>query len=298
MPAPDRGDGPGRTESGHAEAGHTGSGHAEAGRGGAGRSDTEAIAAAIAGRIGALRPRALVTLGSGLGGLADELVDGVAMGAAEVGLPDSTVPGHHGRLVAGTLAGTDVLVQQGRVHRYEGRSAPEVAAAVNAAAALGCDTFLVTNAAGGLCDAQRPGDLMVISDHLNLTGDTPLTGPTFVDMSQAYHPGLSALAHDVAEAEGVRLGVGVYAGMRGPAYETPAEVAMLRTLGADAVGMSTVLEVLAARAAGMAVWGCSLITNVHRLGGTPVDHGEVLAAADEAGPRLAAVVRGLAAELH
>jgi purine-nucleoside phosphorylase len=267
------------------------------GGGAAGGPHPEAIAAAVGQRLGARRPRALLTLGSGLGGLADEVADGVAMEAAEVGLPDAGVAGHHGRLVAGTLAGVEVLVQQGRVHRYEGWSPAAVAATVNAAAALGCDTFLVTNAAGGLGDAQRPGDLMVITDQLNLTGDTPLQGPHFVDMAGAYAPTLAELAHDTAEAEGVRLKAGVYAGVRGPAYETPAEAAMLRTLGADAVGMSTVLEVVAARAAGMAVWGCSLITNVHRPGGTPLDHGQVLAAADDAGPRLARVVRGVTAGL-
>lgn len=255
------------------------------------------MAAALTDRFGARQPRALVTLGSGLGELADELADPVAVDASEVGLPTSTVPGHRGRLIAGSMAGTEVMVQQGRVHRYEGVPAADVAAAVNAAAALGCEAFVVTNAAGGLRDAQRPGDLMLLSDHLNLTGDTPLTGPQFVDMGAAYDPELRSLAHDVAEREGVRLGVGVYAGLRGPAYETPAEIAMLRTLGADAVGMSTVLEVIAARAAGMRVWGCSLITNVHRPGGTPVDHAEVLAAADDAGPRLARVVRGVVAGL-
>lgn len=264
---------------------------------GAGSRQAANVAAALTGRFGARQPRALVTLGSGLGELADEVADPVAVDAPEVGLPASTVPGHRGRLIAGTLAGTEVVVQQGRVHRYEGVSAADVAAAVNAAAALGCEAFVVTNAAGGLRDAQRPGDLMVLGDHLNLTGDTPLTGPLFVDMGAAYDAELRSLAHDVAEREGVRLGVGVYAGLRGPAYETPAEIAMLRTLGADAVGMSTVLEVIAARAAGMRVWGCSLITNVHRPGGTPVDHAEVLAAADEAGPRLARVVRGVVAGL-
>lgn len=256
------------------------------------------VAAALRARLDPREPVALVTLGSGLGGVVDALEDTATVEATDVGLPASTVPGHRGRLVAGRLAGTEVLVQQGRVHRYEGLGAGAVAATVRAAAELGCTAFVVTNAAGGLRDHQRPGDLMAITDHLNLTGDTPLVGPQFVDMADAYDPALRDRAREAADAEGVALGAGVYAGLRGPSYETPAEVAMLRTLGADAVGMSTVLEVLAARAAGLRVWGCSLITNVHRPGGTPVDHGEVLAAADAAGPRLARVLHRLVGGLR
>jgi len=255
------------------------------------------VAADLGARIAPRQPVALVTLGSGLGPVADEVEDAVEVRPTDVGLPESTVPGHAGRLVAGTLAGQPVLVQRGRVHRYEGVPADDVVATVRAAAALGCRFFLVTNAAGGLRDAQSPGELMALSDHLNLTGDTPLVGPQFVDLGDAYDPTLRERAHAVAERADVPLGEGVYAGVRGPAYETPAEVAMLRGMGADAVGMSTVLEVIAARAAGLRVWGCSLLTNVHRPGGTPVDHEEVLAAAQDAGPRLAALLRGLLADL-
>jgi len=261
-----------------------------------GQEHVAAIAADLAERIAPRRPGALVTLGSGLGPVADEVADAVEVRPADVGLPASTVPGHAGRLIAGTLAGQEVLVQRGRVHRYEGVPADDVVATVRVAAALGCTAFLVTNAAGGVRDEQSPGDLMALSDHLNLTGDTPLVGPQFIDLGGAYDAELRERARSVAAREGIALREGVYAGVRGPAYETPAEVAMLRGMGADAVGMSTVLEVIAARAAGLRVWGCSLLTNVHRPGGTPVDHAEVLAAAEQAGPSLATLLRGLLAD--
>lgn len=251
----------------------------------------------LEGLLGDHRPRVLLTLGSGLGELAEEVSGARSIPFADADLPTSTVPGHAGRLVAGTLHGVPVLVQQGRVHLYEGLGASDVVACVRAAAEAGVETFVVTNAAGGLAPSMNPGDLMLIDDHLNLTGTTPLVGPRFLDMASAYDPQLRALAGDAAAGVGAELVRGVYAGLRGPAYETPAEVEMLRRLGADAVGMSTVLEVLAARAAGLRVVGCSLITNVHRPGGTPTDHAEVLEAGQAAGPRLAAVLRALLPEL-
>jgi purine-nucleoside phosphorylase len=247
--------------------------------------------------LGGFAPRVLVTLGSGLGALADEVADPIVVPYDQVGLPISTVPGHQGRFVAGTLAGVPVLVQQGRVHLYEGASAEEVGAFVRAAAAVGVTGFVVTNAAGGIRLSFSPGDLMVITDQLNLTATAPLVGPHFVDMTGAYDPALVRAAHAAAEAAGERLVEGVYAGLRGPAYETPAEVTMLRTLGADATGMSTVNEVIQARALGLRVAGFSLITNVHRPGGTPTHHGEVMDVGAAAGPRLAAVVRALLPEL-
>lgn len=250
-------------------------------------------AAALADHLEGHRPRVLLTLGSGLGALAGEVSGARTIPFADVGLPTSTVPGHAGRLVAGTLQGVEVLVQQGRLHLYEDLPPGDVVACVRAAAAAGVELFVVTNAAGGLAPSMAPGDLMLISDHLNLTGATPLRGPHFVDMAAAYDHDLRALAAQAAAEIGEELTQGVYAGLRGPAYETPAEVAMLRTLGADAVGMSTVLEVVAARAAGLRVLGCSLITNVHRPGGTPTDHDEVLDVGAEAGGRLAAVLRVL-----
>ena len=252
-------------------------------------------------RLDGRKPRALLTLGSGLGELAAEVEDSLVLDFTEIGLPPPTVPGHAGRLVAGTLYGVEVVVQQGRLHLYEGVPAADVAACVRASAEAGADTFIVTNAAGGLADSMNPGDILVLRDHLNLTANSPLIGlggePQFVDMADAYDPQLRSLALAAGERTGVALSEGVYAGLIGPAYETPAEISMLRTFGAHAVGMSTVSEVIAARALGMRVAGFSLITNVHRPGGTPTDHTEVLAAAHTGGPHLAAVLRELVPQL-
>lgn len=246
-------------------------------------------------RLEGRRPRVLITLGSGLGQLADEIRDPLVLSFRDVGLPDPTVPGHAGRFIAGQLHGVEVLAQQGRLHLYEGVAVRDVTAAVRAAADAGVDTFLVTNAAGGIGEDKAPGDILVLRDHLNLTATSPLIGaggaPQFVDMAQAYDPHLRKLAAAAAERVGVEMTEGVYAGLIGPAYETPAEIAMLRTLGAHAVGMSTVSEVIAARALGLRVCGFSLLTNVHHPGGTATDHAEVLAAAATGGPRLASVLR-------
>lgn len=262
---------------------------------------SEPVATALGERLQGRRPRVLLTLGSGLGELADELADVTAVGFHEVGLPEPTVPGHAGRFLAGSLHGVPVLAQQGRLHLYEGLSAREVAAAVRAAAAVGVDTFVVTNAAGGLHSELVPGSLVALRDQLNLTGTNPLTGsgaPTFVDMSGAYDAGLRTMAHEAAADAGTTLAEGVYAGVPGPAYETPAEVAMLRTFGADVVGMSTVSEVIAARAERVRVLGLSLVTNVHghEEDAAPsgvTEHADVVAVAERAGPRLAAVLRHL-----
>lgn len=255
----------------------------------------------LAERLEGRRPRILLTLGSGLGQLAEEVRDPLVLAFADIGLPDPTVPGHAGRLVVGNLHGVEVAVQQGRLHLYEGVDARDVTACVRAVAAVGVDTFLVTNAAGGIAADMSPGDILVLCDHLNLTATSPLisrgSAPHFVDMSAAYDPHLRALARVAGQRLGVNLAQGVYAGLIGPAYETPAEITMLRTLGADAVGMSTVQEVIAARALGLRVAGFSLITNVHRPGGTPTDHAEVLAAASTGGPRLASVLREMLPQL-
>ncbi|MGH8904187.1 MAG: purine-nucleoside phosphorylase [Egibacteraceae bacterium] len=243
-------------------------------------------------RLRGYSPQVLLVLGSGLGSLAGEVVQPVVLGFDEVGLPTPTVPGHEGRLVAGALAGVEVLVQQGRLHLYEGHAVSQVTACVELAAESGVTVLVVTNAAGGIRSDLCPGDLLLITDHLNLTGTSPLIGqPRFVGMRGAYDPEFRACAHDAAGAVGERLIEGVYAGLVGPSYETPAESRMLRTLGADAVGMSTVLEVIAARALGLRVLGCSLITNVHQPYGMDVNHAEVLAVAAASGPKLAAVVR-------
>ena len=211
-----------------------------------------------------------VVLGSGLGGVADRLEAARSVPYASLpGFPETTVAGHPGRLVAGTVAGKTVLLLCGRVHGYEGYSPCEIGFGVRVVAALGARTLIVTNAAGGVDPTLPPGEIVAISDHINLTGISTLTGPNderlgprFVDMSEAYDPTLRAIAAVAAPAAiGRQLREAIYAGMAGPAYETPAEVRLLRTLGAGLVGMSTVHEVIAARHAGIAVLGLSLVAN-------------------------------------
>lgn len=244
-------------------------------------------------------------LGSGLGALVDQLEEPVSVFFHEIpGFPRAAVQGHAGRLVFGYLAGCPVLLQAGRFHGYEGYAPDVVAAPVRVAAGLEIPILLVTNAAGGIHRLYRPGSLMLLSDHLNLTGTSPLEGPVrkgeirFPDMSEAYDGLLRELARKVALDAAIPLQEGVYAGLRGPAYETPAEVRMLGLMGADAVGMSTVHEVIAARALGIRVVGLSLITNVAAgLSGDKLDHAEVLEAGTQAAPRLQRIVRGIVARL-
>jgi purine-nucleoside phosphorylase len=216
------------------------------------------------------------------------------------GFARPTVVGHAGRLVAGRLAGRNVVVFQGRYHAYEGHPVEQLAVPVRTAAALGARTLVVTCAAGGVNRLYGPGTLMIISDHLNLMGRNPLVGPTvegedrFPDMSAAYDPALRALALEVGRQEGIELVEGVYAAVLGPSYETPAEIRMLERMGADAVGMSTVPEVIAARAGRMKVMGIALITNAAAgLTGEPLDHGEVIAAGQAAAGRFERLVRGI-----
>lgn len=252
---------------------------------------SEAVAAAaraVRPRL-AERPAVAVVLGSGLSELALQVEGAVRVGAAEVpGMPVPRVAGHTGELRFGRLAGVPVVVLAGRVHTYEGYSAAEVAFGVRVAAELGCVALVATNAAGGLDPKLDPGDLMVISDHVNFLGDNPLAGaPAFVDMTDAYDPGLRAVAARVGADRGMPVREGVYIAVRGPSYETPAEVAMFRSWGADAVGMSTVPEVIAARAHGLRVAGVSVITN---RCGEPTSHEEVLAVTQRARPHLSELV--------
>lgn len=266
-----------------------------------------ALVAAVRARTD-LVPRVGMVLGSGLGSLADGLVDPVSIPFEELpGWPVATAPGHVGRLLLGTLGGVPVAALQGRFHLYEGNDPGLVVQPVLLFRSLGADTVILTNAAGGVNPAYGPGTLMVISDHLNLTGRTPLLGqnadelgPRFPDMTDVWSPRLRARLHEAGKAEGVALDEGIYAGLLGPAYETPAEVRMLHTLGADAVGMSTVLEAIAARWIGLEVCGVSLVTNAGAgYSGQPLTHAEVLEAGAAAGPNLARVLRrfieGLAA---
>ncbi len=230
-----------------------------------------------------------IVLGSGLGSLVDEVDAILSVPYEEIpGLPVSTVSGHAGRFVFGRLAGKRVLVAQGRVHLYEGRTAEEVTAAVRFMDALGVKKLVLTNAAGSLRADFAPGTWMLLSDHLNLTGTSPLLGgPNFVDMSAAYSAELRAHFSRLAAEEKIVLHEGVYTGLPGPQYETPAEVRMLRTLGADAVGMSTVLETIQARALGMEVAAFSCLTNMAAgLSPGALDHGEVLATGRAAAEQL------------
>lgn len=252
------------------------------------------VVKALQDALGPIEPKVLITLGSGLGALAEEITDPIDIPFTAVGLPDTTVEGHSGAFRAGYLNSVPVLVQRGRIHLYEGQPIDRVVAAVRAAAGLGIKTFIVTNAAGGINDTLSPGDLMVINDHINFTGMHPSIGhlpPVFVDMSDAYTLELRERFVEHAKAVGQHVQQGVYIGFTGPTYETPAEIEMCRRWGGHAVGMSTVNEVIAAVDAGMRVFGCSLITNVHKVGGTPTNHQEVIEAGDVAGPKLAALLR-------
>ena len=257
-----------------------------------------AAAAAIRSRAGQKAPRFGVVLGSGLGGLTDRVRDAVRIPYGEIpGFPLPTVQGHGGELVLGEFGGRDVLMQSGRFHMYEGHSATVAALPVRVFAELGVKTLILTNAAGAIRRTYRAGTLMLISDHLNLTGANPLTGATlphderFPDMTDAYDPALRDLAREVARERGIAVEEGVYAGLPGPSYETGAEVRMLERLGADAVGMSTVIEVIAARARGIRCLGISTITNP--AAGTTaakLSHAEVMEVADRVKGDLGAIV--------
>lgn len=252
-----------------------------------------------------LAPVAGLVLGSGLGDFVDRLERGVSIPYEEIpSFPVSRVPGHVGRLVIGELVTPEgtvaVAAMQGRVHGYEGWSGEDVAFGARVLCALGVKLLLVTNAAGGVNPTYAPGDLVRIVDHLNLSGVNPLVGanderlgPRFPDLSEAYDARLGALLEDAAARAGVTLRRGVYACMPGPSYETPAEIRMLRLLGADLVGMSTVPEVIAARHMGVPVAGLSVVTNFAAgLSRRPLSHEEVAETAGRVRDRLAAVVEG------
>lgn len=241
-----------------------------------------------------LEPRVAIILGSGLGGFADEFEDAVAIPYAEIpGFPASTAQGHAGRLVIGRVAQIPVLAMQGRVHYYEGYSLEEVTFPIRTFKLLGIRTLVLTNAAGGIDVELSQGALMVISDHLNLMGANPLRGPNderfgprFPDLSEAYSRDLQEALVDEARKLGIEIRRGIYAALPGPSYETPAEIHMLRALGADAVGMSTVPETIVARHMGMNVLGISCITNMAAgISDEPINHDEVI----ETGRRVRAV---------
>lgn len=254
---------------------------------------------AVLDRVGE-RPEVALVLGSGMGGVADVVEGARVVPYAEIlGFAEATVAGHAGRLVAGRLCGKRVVVLQGRLHLYEGYSAARAAFPVRVVGMMGARRLVLTNAAGGICPDYRPGDLVRIVDHINLSGENPLSGPNderfgprFPDMSAAYDPELGALFDQVAAEAGERVLHGVYAFLRGPSYETPAEIRMLRALGADLVGMSTVPETIVAVHMGLSVLGVSLVANLaaglsaHRL-----SHDEVERTAHASGERLARLLR-------
>lgn len=244
---------------------------------------------AAAGRLRSLGvPDVAVVLGSGLGDFADRLADATTVPYGDIPhWPASAVIGHAGKLVAGTLRGKSVAALAGRAHFYEGHDLRTVTFATRVLGLLGVKTLILTNAAGGVNVSFKPGTLMIIDDHINLLGSNPLVGPNddrfgvrFPDMTEVYARRLRALADEAAERAGVKVAHGVYAALHGPSYETPAEIRYLRTIGADAVGMSTVPEALVARHMGMDVLGISCITNpAAGVLPEPLHHDEVMAVA-------------------
>jgi purine-nucleoside phosphorylase len=251
------------------------------------------------------RPKVGLILGSGLGSLAEDIQEPDILPYSELpSWPVSTVAGHKGRLVIGELEGQVVLVMQGRVHYYEGYSMAQIGLPIRVMQRLGIDTLIVTNAAGAVNPEFEPGDLMLITDHLNLigmSGHSPLRGPNldeigprFPDMGQPYHRGLGDLARQVAAENDILLREGVYAGLAGPSFETPADLRFLKTVGVDAVGMSTVPEVTVARHGGQKVLGISGISNKANLDGeTVTSHEEVLEAGERIVPNLKKLIRGV-----
>ncbi len=256
----------------------------------------EAVIRRLSGRV----PLVGLVLGSGLGGVAASLTDSVRLPYAEIpGFSPPSVEGHAGELVVGGFGGVTVACLSGRIHLYEGEAIERVVFGVRLLAALGCRGVLLTNAAGGIRRDLGPGSLLVISDHLNLTGKNPLIGALepgstrFVDMTTAYDARFRELARDAARAAGLAISEGVYAGVLGPSYETPAEIRMLNALGADAVGMSTVLEVIALREKRVRVGAVSVVTNLAAgLGEGELDHGDVQAKGAQARTALVSLLDG------
>jgi len=247
-----------------------------------------------------VEPRIAIVLGSGLGGFADDFEEPVGIPYEEIpGFVRSTAQGHAGRLVIGKVDSVPVLAMQGRVHYYEGYSLEEVTFAVRTFGLLGVKTLVLTNAAGGINVQLTQGALMVISDHVNLMGVNPLRGPNddrfgprFPDMSAVYSPELQELVVDEAKAIGVEVRRGIYGALSGPSYETPAEIHLLRNLGADAVGMSTVPEAIVARHMGVEVLGISCITNMAAgISDEPINHEEVMATGDRVRETFAELLR-------
>jgi len=263
-------------------------------------------AAEVVRRRAPVRPAAGIILGTGLGGLAEEIAVETAIPYEEIpGFPLSTVESHAGRLLVGRLGGKPVAAMQGRFHRYEGYDLRQVTFPVRVLHALGADTLVVSNACGGMHPLWAPGDLMLMADHINLLGDNPLVGPNddrlgprFPDLSAAYDPALRALARRAALELGITLREGVYVAVAGPNLETRAEYRMLRALGADVVGMSTVPEVIVANHEGMRVLGLSIITDQCLPDALePADIGRIIETARRAEPHLTRLVTRVVEQL-
>lgn len=276
---------------------------------GSGAAGTDAVTAAteaVARRLAGRTPGVAIVLGSGLAQLADRVEDAVRIAYSDIpGFPEPGALGHRGELVAGTLGGVGVLVQAGRFHLYEGHSAVTAGLPARVFARLGVRTLIVTNAAGGIRAGLHAGSLMLIRDHINLMGDNPLVGPQldaeerFPDMTEPYDPELRAVAKAAAKEVGVDLAEGVYVALLGPSYETPSEVRMVERIGGDAVGMSTVPEVIVARARGMRCLGFSTITNMAAgLSGATLSHAEVLQMGQQMGDQLGRVITAVLHRLH
>jgi purine-nucleoside phosphorylase len=254
----------------------------------------------------AVTPRVAIVLGSGLGAVADTLERPIFIPYEEIpNFPRSTVEGHSGRLVVGLLAGVPVAVMQGRVHGYEGYSAFEVTFPIRVLGRLGIATAVVTNAAGGIRTALKQGELVLISDHINLTGGNPLIGKNdarlgqrFFDLTEAYSKRLRKVASEAAAAHGFSLDEGVYLAVTGPSYETPAEIRAFRVMGADLVGMSTVHEVIVARHMGIEVLGLSCVTNMAAgVLDVPINHEEVMQMGRRVQARLATLLAAVLPQL-
>jgi len=270
--------------------------------------EVQEAAALLRTRLGALAPKIGIVLGSGLGAVADAVVDPILVPYAEIPhFPQSTVEGHSGRIVAGSLGGVSTIVMQGRVHFYEGYTPQQVTFPMRVLGALGVRTVLLTNAAGGIKEGYRIGQLLVLADHINFLGFNPLVGANeprfafnpgaglrFFDMTEAYSKQLRALAQQAAESEGFTMEEGIYLAVSGPSFETPAEIRAFRTLGATLVGMSTVPETIVARHMGLEVLGISCVTNLAAgLGATQLSHQEVFEAGKQVEHRLAGLFKRL-----
>ena len=247
------------------------------------------------------QPQIGIILGSGLGGLVDEIENSVSVRFEDIPhFPVSSVDGHRGEVLCGTLCGASLLALCGRVHYYEGYAMRQVVFPIRVMAAFDVKTVIVTNSVGAINAAYKPGDIVAIRDHINLMGDNPLKGSNdFVDLTAAYSSELRNLARQMADKQGIRLRSGVYAAYSGPSYETPAEIRAMRTMGADMVGMSTVPEVIQANSLGMMVLGLSMITNMAAgMSAKPLSHQDVIETSKKASAKFSALVKAIIGELE